>query len=217
MKVNNLSDEETPKPYRLIHGINPFYVDGKNLVMSDVDAAIYLEGGNGAEYPITVLDSSELNRIKCKLPSHLTNGTYTLVVKSRGGDAGGMLQKATLANVSYLDVPDPEGFLSAGSYPEGHAEQFVDGEYYGGEDIVFNLGSGFEDYNPDENMLFYKDSSMESFFEVSKDYVRYDAQAKTITLDSECQEIPHSTVGEVVTWKVLDYTKEITFKGESRA
>jgi len=107
VRITLVADEATPRPYDLIHGQYVFDVQGFNLVMTDTGASVTLIDSTGASYACTVMESVSKQLIRVKSATLLEGGDYTLVVKSRGGDAEGSLQTRS-RKVKYLKVSPPE-------------------------------------------------------------------------------------------------------------
>ena len=107
LRVDNVMDLETPRPYNLIHGKHVFRVAGFNMVLDDVGATVYLTDKNGVTYEIVVDEVISKQLFKGHTAALLPAGDYKLVVKSRAGDAEGPLQSA-FRRVKYLEVEDPE-------------------------------------------------------------------------------------------------------------
>jgi len=106
VRVDNVADVETPRPYQVIHGQHAFKVTGINLVTTDVGAAVWLESHLGVTFPCTVLNVVSKQEFTAKSNALLEGGDYKLWVKSRGGDAEGPLQ-TSFRKVKYLKVIDP--------------------------------------------------------------------------------------------------------------
>ena len=107
LRVDNVMDLETPRPYNLIHGKHVFRVAGYNMVLDDVGATVYLTDKNGVTYEVVVDEVISKQLFKGHTAALLQAGDYKLVVKSRAGDAEGPLQTA-FRRVKYLEVEDPE-------------------------------------------------------------------------------------------------------------
>ena len=106
LRVDNVMDLETPRPYNLIHGKHVFRVAGFNMVLDDVGATVYLTDKNGVTYEVVVDEVISKQLFKGHTAALLPAGDYKLVVKSRAGDAEGPLQTA-FRRVKYLEVVDP--------------------------------------------------------------------------------------------------------------
>lgn len=106
LRVDNVMDLETPRPYNLIHGKHVFRVAGYNMVLDDVGATVYLTDKNGVTYEIVVDEVISKQLFKGHTAALLPAGDYKLIVKSRAGDAEGPLQTA-FRRVKYLEVVDP--------------------------------------------------------------------------------------------------------------
>ena len=106
LRVDNVMDLETPRPYNLIHGKHVFRVAGYNMVLDDVGATVYLTDKNGVTYEVVVDEVISKQLFKGHTAALLPAGDYKLIVKSRAGDAEGPLQTA-FRRVKYLEVVDP--------------------------------------------------------------------------------------------------------------
>ena len=106
LRVDNVMDLETPRPYNLIHGKHVFRVAGYNMVLDDVGATVYLTDKNGITYEVVVDEVISKQLFKGHTANLIPAGDYKLVVKSRAGDAEGPLQSA-FRRVKYLEVVDP--------------------------------------------------------------------------------------------------------------
>ena len=105
LRVDNVMDLETPKPYNLIHGQGIFRVAGYNMVLDDVGSTVYLTDKNGVTYEVVVDEVISKQLFRGHTAALLEPGDYKLVVKSRAGDAEGPLQTA-FRRVKYLKVVD---------------------------------------------------------------------------------------------------------------
>ena len=107
LRVDNVMDLEEERPMNLIHGKHVFRVAGFNMVLTDEDAAVYLENSMGTTFPLAVDEVVSKQLFKAHTAELLPAGDYKLVVKSRAGDAAGPLQ-TSFRKVKYLRVVDPE-------------------------------------------------------------------------------------------------------------
>jgi len=124
VRVDNVADVETPRPYQVIHGQHVFKVTGINLVTTDVGAAVWLENNLGVTFPCTVQSVISKQEFTAKSAALLEGGDYKLWVKSRGGDAEGPLQ-TSFRKVKYLKIVDP--VLREITITEAHATtEYVD-------------------------------------------------------------------------------------------
>ena len=106
VRVDNVADIESPRPYNLIHGRHVFRVAGHKLILSDEGASAYLTDANGTVYPL-VIDQVESDQLfRAHTSELLEAGDYKLVVASRGGEADGDLQRP-FRRVKYLRVEEP--------------------------------------------------------------------------------------------------------------
>ena len=103
IRLDNVADEETPRPYQVIHGTKPFKCTGINLVTDDEGAAVYLEDERGTQHPCIVDAVVSKQEFTAHVAAAVEPGDYRLVVKSRGGDPEGVLQ-TTFRKVKYLAV-----------------------------------------------------------------------------------------------------------------
>ena len=108
LRVDNVMDLEEERPMNLIHGKHVFRVAGFNMVLTDEDAAVYLENSMGTTFPLAVDEVVSKQLFKAHTTELLEAGDYKLVVKSRAGDAAGPLQ-TSFRKVKYLHVEDPVG------------------------------------------------------------------------------------------------------------
>ena len=106
VRVHNVADTETPRPYQVIHGKHAFCVTGINLVMSDEGAEVYLEDSKGIKFECVVDEVKSRQEFVAHSATLLRGGDYRLWVKSRGGDAEGSLQ-SDFRKVKYLHIEDP--------------------------------------------------------------------------------------------------------------
>ena len=107
LRVDNVMDLETPKPYNLIHGQGVFRVAGFNMVLDDEGAGAHIENGMGTTFPLVIDEVVSKQLFKAHTAALLEAGDYKLVVKSRAGDAEGPLQ-TSFRKVKYLKVESPE-------------------------------------------------------------------------------------------------------------
>ena len=103
VRLDTVADEETPRPYNVIHGRKMFKCTGINLVMSDAGAGIYLVDGKGARHKCVVVEELSRQEVSARCLDELEGGDYKCVVESRGGDEGGILQ-SSMRKVKYLKV-----------------------------------------------------------------------------------------------------------------
>lgn len=106
VRVDNVADVATPRPYQVIHGRHPFCVTGINLVMDDEGAEVYLEDSKGIKFECTVDEVKSKQEFTAHTNALLEGGDYKCWVKSRGGDAEGSLQ-SDFRKVKYLHIEDP--------------------------------------------------------------------------------------------------------------
>ena len=106
LRVDNVMDLVTPRPYNLIHGKHVFRVAGFNMELADEGATVYLQDKHGATFPLVIDEAESKQLFKAHTGELLEAGDYKLIVKSRAGDAEGPLQTA-FRRVKYLRVIDP--------------------------------------------------------------------------------------------------------------
>ena len=106
LRVDNVMDLVTPRPYNLIHGKHVFRVAGFNMELTDEGATVYLQDKHGATFPLVIDEAESKQLFKAHTGELLEAGDYKLIVKSRAGDAEGPLQTA-FRRVKYLEVVDP--------------------------------------------------------------------------------------------------------------
>ena len=106
LRVDNVMDLETPRPYNVIHGKHVFRVAGFNMVLTDEGAGAKLVDSRGIEYELVIDEVVSKQLFKAHTAELLEPGDYKLVVKSKAGDAEGPLQTA-FRRVKYLEVVDP--------------------------------------------------------------------------------------------------------------
>ena len=117
LRVDNVMDLESPRPYNVIHGKHVFRVAGFNMVLSDEGAGAKLVDSRGIEYELVIDEVVSKQLFKAHTAELLEPGDYKLVVKSKAGDAEGPLQTA-FRRVKYLEVVDPPTLTSAHA-PDG--------------------------------------------------------------------------------------------------
>lgn len=76
VRVHNVADCETPRPYQVIHGMHPFCVTGINLVMDDEGAEVYLEDPKGIKFPCTVDEVKSKQEFIAHTNALLEGGDY---------------------------------------------------------------------------------------------------------------------------------------------
>ena len=106
VRVDNVMDLVTPRPYNLIHGQNVYRVAGFNMVHEDEGATVFLQDAKGVTYEVVVDRVVSKQLFEAHTAELLEAGDYKLVVKSRAGDAEGPLQTA-FRRVKYLKVEAP--------------------------------------------------------------------------------------------------------------
>ena len=138
VRVHNVADVSTPRPYQVIHGRHPFCVTGINLVMSDEGAEVYLEDSKGIKFECTVDEVKSKQEFTAHTNALLDGGDYKCWVKSRGGDAEGTLQ-SDFRKVKYLEIVDPPTVDDIAS--EGHEGEIVSGTAFAAK------GSGLDAFD----------------------------------------------------------------------
>ena len=139
LRVDNVMDLTTPRPYNLIHGQGVFRVAGFNMVLDDEGAKALLQNNLGTTFDLVIDEVVSKQLFKAHTAELLEPGDYKLIVKSRAGDAGGPLQ-TSFRKVKYLKVvPTPITIESIGS--EGR-----DGEIVSGTAFAAN-GSGLDAFD----------------------------------------------------------------------
>jgi len=138
VRVHNVADTVTPRPYQVIHGKHPFCVTGINLVMSDEGAEVYLEDSKGIKFECVVDEVKSRQEFVAHSAALLAGGDYRLWVKSRGGDAEGTLQ-SDFRKVKYLHIEDPITVDDIAS--EGHEGEIVSGTAFAAK------GSGLDAFD----------------------------------------------------------------------
>ena len=106
LRVDNVMDLATPRPFNLIHGQAVFRVAGYNMVLDDEGATVFLQDSKGVTYEVVVDRVISKQLFEGHTAALLEPGDYRLVVKSRAGDAEGPLQTA-FRKVKYLKVAPP--------------------------------------------------------------------------------------------------------------
>ena len=112
LRVDNVADLGSPRPYNTVHGQSKFRVAGFNMSLSDEGAGAHFEGEGGAVYPLVVDEVVSKQLFVAHTAALLEAGEYKLVVKSRAGDAEGPLQTA-FRKVKYLKVVAPKPKVTA--------------------------------------------------------------------------------------------------------
>ena len=128
VRIDNVMDLDAPRPMNIIHGVKPFRVAGFNMVMDDEGAEAYLQNSIGVTFPVTVDEVVSTQLFTAHVAAAVEPGDYRLVVKSRGGDAEGVLQ-TTFRRVKCLAAEAPKSAITR-VFSEGHegeADTLVDG------------------------------------------------------------------------------------------
>ena len=157
VRVHNVADVETPRPYQVIHGKHPFCVTGINLVTTDEGAEVYLEDSKGIKFDCVVDEVKSKQEFVAHSDALLDGGDYKLWVKSRGGDAEGTLQ-SDFRKVKYLHVEDPITIDKVAS--EG-ADGIVKGEAFAAE------GEGLSWHDGDSVTVRWTEGGEEKSLEVT--------------------------------------------------
>ena len=122
LRIDNVADVASPRPYNLIHGTKVFRVAGFNMVHTDAGSAAYLQNSLGVTFPLVVDEVVSKQLFTAHLAAALEPGDYRLVVKSRAGDAEGPLQTA-FKKVKVMTVEEPEA-----EEPDDEPEEKEEGE-----------------------------------------------------------------------------------------
>ena len=138
LRVDNVMDLESPRPYNVIHGKHVFRVAGFNMVLTDEGAGAKLVDSRGIEYELVIDEVVSKQLFKAHTAELLEPGDYKLVVKSKAGDAEGPLQTA-FRRVKYLAVGDPIVVDDIAS--EGHEGEIVSGTAFAAK------GSGLDAFD----------------------------------------------------------------------
>ena len=157
VRVHNVADVSTPRPYQVIHGRHPFCVTGINLVMDDEGAEVYLEDSKGIKFECTVDEVKSKQEFTAHTNALLDGGDYKCWVKSRGGDAEGTLQ-SDFRKVKYLHIEDPITIDKVAS--EG-ADGIVKGEAFAAE------GEGLSWHDGDSVTVRWTEGGEEKSLEVT--------------------------------------------------
>ena len=138
LRVDNVMDLESPRPYNVIHGKHVFRVAGFNMVLSDEGAEAYLENTRGTKFPLLIDEEVSKQLFKAHTETLLEPGDYKLVVRSKAGDAEGPLQ-TDHRRVKYMRVIDPPAVDDIAS--EGHTGEIVSGTAFAAK------GSGLDAFD----------------------------------------------------------------------
>ena len=109
LRLDNVVDVATVKPYNLIHGAGDTRLQGFNMVSTDSDWEAYFENTLGVRFPFVITeDVSKQLKIGHLDPAPAEGCDGKMVVKSKAGDPTGPLQ-TSFRKVKYLKVvaPDP--------------------------------------------------------------------------------------------------------------
>ena len=139
LRVDNVMDLTTPKPYNLIHGQNRFRVAGFNMVLGDEGARTFLENKLGTTFDLVIDEIVSKQLFIAHTAELLEPGDYKLVVKSKAGDEEGPLQTA-FRKVKYLKV-DPTPIAVEDIASEGHDGEIVSGTAFAAK------GSGLDAFD----------------------------------------------------------------------
>lgn len=138
LRVDNVMDLTTPKPYNLIHGQNRFRVAGFNMVLDDEGAVAFVQNALGATFDLVIDEVVSKQLFVAHTAQLLEPGDYKLVVKSRAGDAEGPLQ-SDFRKVKYLHIEDPITVDDIAT--EGHEGEIVSGTAFAAK------GSGLDAFD----------------------------------------------------------------------
>ena len=176
LRVDNVMDVATPRPYNLIHGQAIFKVAGYNMELSDEGATVYLQDAKGVTHEVVVDEVLSKQLFKGHSAMLLEGGDYKLVVKSRAGDAGGPLQTA-FRKVKYLKVVAPPSTapritsVHSGAHPE------LDGQVIKGSGLIVegeNLGGARL------SIAYVAPGGETKTYELDADEYEYDAESETL-------------------------------------
>ena len=104
MRLDNVVDVATVKPYNLIHGGNATRLQGYNMVATDAEWEAYFENALGVRFPFVITeDVSKQLKIGHLDPAPTEGCDGKMVVKSKAGDPTGPLQ-TSFRKVKYLKV-----------------------------------------------------------------------------------------------------------------
>jgi len=103
VRVDNIADLISPRPYNVIHGLGVFRVSGLHLVTTDEGSSVFLQNEHGATFEVVIDRVYSEQLFTGRTKALLEPGDYKLVVRSRGGDAEGPLQTST-RKVKYLKL-----------------------------------------------------------------------------------------------------------------
>ena len=143
VRIDTVTDVDTPKPYSVIHGQNPFKCQGYNLVMTDAGADIRLVNGAKQTFACIVDETGGRGFVIAHTAELLEPGDYKVVIRSRGGDAGGKLQTAK-RNVKYLRVEPPVPPVPAPTIDAAGTQGFEPGTIEAPGGVVEVSGSNLE-------------------------------------------------------------------------
>ena len=103
LRLDNVVDVASPKPYNIIHGTNVFRLQGFNMVLSDEGAEAYFEDEHGVKFPLTIDEVVSKQLILAYVTGISEGCDGKIVIKSRAGDAEGPLQ-TSFRKVKFLYV-----------------------------------------------------------------------------------------------------------------
>lgn len=148
VRVDRVADTTNPRPYNIVYGQQEFRVHGLNLVLDDEGAEVKLQDAMGALFDVTVDEVASKQLFRGHANELIPAGDYKLIVKSRGGDAAGELQRVFRKVKVIATVTPSKGvhLTTAKSYQNDPSDG-TPGTIYGaesvaltGENLAYSLG-----------------------------------------------------------------------------
>ena len=131
LRLDNVVDVATVKPYNLIHGAGDTRLQGFNMVSTDADWEAYFENTLGVRFPFVITeDVSKQLKIGHLDPAPAEGCDGKMVVKSKAGDPSGPLQ-TSFRKVKYLAVVRNKPVITKG-YPPNDPSRVGVYVLYGG-------------------------------------------------------------------------------------
>ena len=130
LRVDNVMDLTTPRPYNLIHGQGVFRVAGFNMVLDDEGAKALLQNNLGTTFDLVIDEVVTKQLFKAHCADEIEPGDYKLVVKSKAGDAGGPLQTA-FRRVKLMKVESPKPKITVTDMSAAKVDEFVSASFDG--------------------------------------------------------------------------------------
>ena len=106
LRLDNVVDTESPRPYNVVYGQRRFRLQGFNMVTTDEGAGVTLVDSHGASYAVEIDEVKSKQLVIAHTAELLEGGDYKVVVKSRAGDSAGPLQTA-FRKVKYIKWSQP--------------------------------------------------------------------------------------------------------------